>query len=98
MSLPTFRDVFGQDSALDTLRRAYLADRLPHGLLFAGPIGVGKALTARALGTLFLCERPQPGAAEPCGRCESCTLMAAGTHPDFHPVYRQLIRLEKDTS
>lgn len=96
MSLPTFRDVFGQGSALDTLRRAYLADRLPHGLLFAGPIGVGKALTARALATLFLCERP--AAANPCGTCESCTLMSAGTHPDFHSVYRQLIRLEKDTS
>ena len=24
--------------------------------------------------------------------------MAAGTHPDFHLVYRQLIRLEKEES
>jgi DNA polymerase III delta' subunit len=96
MSVPTFREVLGQSAAIDTLTRAYAADRLPHGLLFAGPVGVGKALTARALGTLFLCEKPR--GTEPCARCESCTLMGAGTHPDFHSVYRQLIRLEKDTA
>src|SRR5690348_13505872 len=97
MSLITFNDIFGQANAIDTLRRAYVADRLPHGLLFAGPTGVGKNLTARALATLFLCEHPKPEPAA-CGKCESCTLMAAGTHPDYHRVYRQLIRLEKDTS
>src|SRR6478752_2458502 len=92
----TLDDIFGQDAAIEQLRRAYLADRLPHGLLFAGPVGVGKALTARALGTLFLCEAPR--GTSRCGKCESCTLMGAGTHPDFHSVYRQLIRLEKDTA
>lgn len=96
MSLPTFDEILGQPDAIAMLGRAYAADRLPHGLLFAGPAGVGKALTARALGALFLCEKPQ--GARRCGTCEACTLMAAGTHPDFHPVYRQLIRLEKETS
>src|SRR5690242_18748355 len=96
MSVPSFDNVLGQEAAVATLSRAYAADRLPHGLLFAGPTGVGKALTARALGTLFLCGAVK--GTSPCGKCESCTLMAAGTHPDFHSVYRQLIRLEKDTA
>src|SRR5688572_15416605 len=76
------------------LRAAYKADRLPHGLIFAGPAGVGKATIARALGALFLCEKPKGDAA--CGKCESCRVMDAGNHPDFHVVYRQLIRLEKE--
>lgn len=87
-------DIFGQEAAVGMIRRAYAADRLPHGLIFAGPAGVGKATTARALGALFLCEKP--GGDGACGRCESCVVMAAGNHPDYHVVYRQLIRLEKE--
>jgi len=89
----TFDDIFGQPYAIDVLRRAYLADRLPHGLIFAGPVGVGKATTARALAGLFLCEHPQGD--KPDGTCESCRVFAAGNHPDYHLIYRQLIRLEK---
>jgi DNA polymerase III gamma/tau subunit len=46
----TLDSIFGQDSAVNMLRRAFAADRLPHAMLFAGPRGVGKATTARALG------------------------------------------------
>jgi DNA polymerase-3 subunit delta' len=93
----TFDDILGQEQAIETIVRAYEAERLPHGLVFAGPVGVGKASTARALATLFLCDNPK--GAKPCGACASCTLMASGeTHPDFHVVYRQLIRLEKEAS
>jgi DNA polymerase-3 subunit delta' len=64
-------------------------------LVFAGPPGVGKGTTARALATLYLC--PKARDAKPCGQCESCRLMSAEppTHPDFATVYRQLRRLEK---
>jgi DNA polymerase-3 subunit delta' len=97
--MPTFDDILGQENAIETISRAYESERLPHGLIFAGPVGVGKATTAGALATLFLCEKPK--GVEPCGKCASCTLMAAEpepTHPDYHKVYRQLIRLEKETS
>ncbi len=89
----TFDNIFGQPYAIDVLRRAFLAERLPHGLIFAGPVGVGKATTARALSGLFLCE--QPNGDRPCGKCASCRVFAAGNHPDYHLIYRQLIRLEK---
>src|SRR6476661_7549321 len=89
----TFDDIFDQDHAIETLRRAYAADRLPHGLIFAGPAGVGKATTAGALGALFLCESPKGDRA--CRKCESCRVFDAGNHPDYHVIYRQLIRLEK---
>jgi DNA polymerase-3 subunit delta' len=88
------KDVFGQEVAIDTVRKAYAAERLPHGLVFAGPAGVGKATAAQALAALFLCEKPK--GTEACGKCDSCRLMESGNHPDSHVVYRQLIRLEKE--
>src|SRR5688572_31040044 len=97
--MTTFEDILGQENAIETISRAYESERLPHGLIFAGPVGVGKATTARALATLFLCEKPK--GAEPCGKCASCALMSAEpepTPPDYHVVYRQLIRLEKEKS
>jgi len=88
-------DIFGQETAIDFLSRAYMADRLPHGLIFAGPAGVGKATTAGAMATLFLCEKPKK--TEPCGKCDSCRVMEAGTHPDFHVIYKELIRMHDKT-
>ena len=88
-------DIFGQDGAVETLRRAYGADRLPHGLIFAGPAGVGKATTARALAAVFLCDNPKADA--PCGRCESCRAFEAGNHPDYHVVTKELIRYHDKT-
>ena len=90
----SFADIFGQDEALAAIRSAWRADRLPHGLIFAGPVGVGKSLTARALAGVFLCDKPQGDA--PCGTCESCRVMAAGNHPDFHVIYKELIRILRD--
>jgi DNA polymerase-3 subunit delta' len=88
-------DVFGQGNAIEWLRSAYRADRLPHGLIFAGPVGVGKATTAKAFGFLFLCENPKNDT--PCGACESCRAMNAGMHPDFHVITRDLIRYHDKT-
>ena len=90
-----FDELRGQEAAIEWLRRAYLADRLPHGLIFAGPAGVGKATTARALASLFLCEHPQE--TEPCGKCASCRAMDAGTHPDYHVIAKELIRYHDKT-
>jgi DNA polymerase-3 subunit delta' len=90
-----FEQIFGQDAALDTLRRAVLADRLPHGLLFAGPIGVGKGTTAAALAALFLCKHPKGD--RPCGKCDSCLVFPSGNHPDYHIITKELIRYHDKT-
>jgi DNA polymerase-3 subunit delta' len=94
--MTTLANIFGQDDAVETILRAYESDRLPHGLIFAGPTGVGKETAARGLATLFLCENPKKN--QPCGKCASCVLMDAENpiHPDYHVVYRQLIRIEKE--
>src|SRR5262245_44742733 len=85
-----FANILDQTRALEWLQRAYEADRLPHGLIFAGPTGVGKATTAAALGALLLCENPKGN--DSCGKCDSCHAIAAGTHPDFRVITKELIR------
>jgi DNA polymerase III delta' subunit len=96
MRMPiTFDDILDQSAAIDWLTRAYESDRLPHGLIFAGPVGVGKATTARALGALWLCEKPKD--TKPCGTCDSCRVFDAGNHPDFHVVTKELIRYHDKT-
>lgn len=91
----SFSDIFGQDSPIEWLKSAYLADRLPHGLIFGGPAGVGKATTARAMAALFLCERPNK--TTPCGACDSCRVLESGNHPDYHVVTKELIRYHDKT-
>ncbi len=78
--------VRGQSRAIEFLRQSAAAGRLAHALLFAGPPGVGKNLTARQLATALLCERSTDSQLEACGECKSCRLMEAGNHPDFLTV------------
>ncbi|MDP9175323.1 MAG: DNA polymerase III subunit delta' [Planctomycetota bacterium] len=84
-------NIFGQPAAVETIRRAHQADRLPHAMIFSGPTGVGKATTAGALGALFLCEAPGP--LDACGKCTSCRAMDSASHPDFHVITKELARL-----
>ena len=96
-------DVQYQDRAERLIQRALSAERLPHAYLFHGPDGVGKETFARALAMLLLC--PQPGRSESpdgqprlsaCRSCDDCRLAQAGTHPDLHLIYRQLIKYHDD--
>ena len=96
-----FEQIVGQDAAIQSLLGAYRADRLPHGLIFAGPMGVGKATTAAALAGLFLCEAAKDDRA--CGVCQSCVAMSAGSagsassHPDYHVITKELARVYDKT-
>jgi DNA polymerase-3 subunit delta' len=68
---------------LESLKRRL--DSLPHALLFHGPQGVGKLELAEAAAQLLLCEHADP-ARRPCGACEGCRWVAAGTHPDLRRI------------
>ena len=93
--LISLNTIFGQSPAIEWLTSAYLSDRLPHGLIFAGPTGVGKGTTARAMAALFLCENPK--STTPCGHCPSCTVFESGNHPDYHVISKELIRYHDKT-
>lgn len=59
-------------------------DSLSHGLLFAGPAGVGKVHFAEQFSAWLLCESSSKGTARGgCGVCPSCQLLASGNHPDI---------------
>jgi DNA polymerase-3 subunit delta' len=58
---------------------------LPHAMLLTGMQGIGKTLFALRLAESLLCQHPHDDGT-PCGRCQACGLMAAGTHPDLAVV------------
>ena len=85
-------DVRHQDAPQRYIQRAMRTGRLPHGLIFAGPDGVGKQLFAERLAGVLLCQSPidHDGVQDACGKCVNCDMSGAGTHPDFHLVHRLL--------
>ncbi len=61
-------------------------DRVPSSFLFVGPPGVGKWTAARELARALLCQGRPQRQLKSCGVCHSCTLLEAGTHPDWFAV------------
>jgi DNA polymerase-3 subunit delta' len=78
--------IVGHDDMVERFRRTLAAGRLASTYLFVGPPGIGKKRFAIELARSLLCTESPEAALEPCGRCESCRLFAAGNHPDFEIV------------
>lgn len=57
--------------------------RLPHAMLLQGNEGLGKFEFAQALAHAVLCQQPDENH-HACGKCQSCMLIAAETHPDLY--------------
>jgi DNA polymerase-3 subunit delta' len=62
--------------------KANVGRSLPPALLIHGIEGIGKNVLATYLGQSTLCEQTS-SLDDPCGRCPSCDLFKAETHPDF---------------
>jgi DNA polymerase-3 subunit delta' len=71
-----------QTSLWNSLVARVRTDNLPHALLFTGSVGYGKSVLAEALIHGLLCQSPADSGTA-CGQCQSCRLLAAGTHPDL---------------
>ena len=72
-----FADVKGQDHIITTLQNQIKANRIGHAYLFCGTRGTGKTTVAKIFAKAVNCEHPVDGS--PCGECETCRSIAAGT-------------------
>ena len=76
----SFDEVVGQEHVVRTLRNAVEQDRVHHAYLFVGSRGTGKTSLAKILARSLNCVNGPT--VTPCGECESCRTIAAGTSLD----------------
>src|SRR6201993_601697 len=76
----TFADLVGQEHVTETLANAIKKDRVAHAYIFSGARGVGKTTAARILAKALNCVNGPT--TEPCGVCDACKEIAAGTSLD----------------
>jgi DNA polymerase-3 subunit delta' len=73
-----FSEFLGNEKIVGALRAALRAGRLPHALLFRGPVGVGKYTLARMVAQAANCERLTD---DFCGECATCQMIAQLADP-----------------
>jgi DNA polymerase-3 subunit gamma/tau len=76
----SFAEVVGQPYVVRSITNAIKTGQVGHAYLFCGPRGTGKTTMARLLARAVNCENQEEA---PCGRCESCRMALAGSHPDI---------------
>ncbi len=79
-----FREIIGQDRAVQLLTQAIEVDRIAPAYLFAGPDGVGRSLAARCFIEQLFCGKV------PANREREKKRISAGNHPDLlwvQPTY-----------
>jgi DNA polymerase III subunit gamma/tau len=76
----SFAEVVGQEHIVRTLSNAVEKGRVHHAYLFVGSRGTGKTSMAKILARSLNCVRGPT--LTPCGECEPCRTIAAGTSLD----------------
>ena len=77
-----FGEIRGQRHVVSALQNAVVKGEVGHAYLFHGPRGTGKTSSARILARSLNCLNSEGPTPEPCGTCELCTTIAAGTALD----------------
>lgn len=73
----------GNSAVIERLESKLVSGRLPHGLIFSGPEGVGKRTYALRLIQALNCRED---VTRGCGICGSCQRIVRGTHPDVRMI------------
>ncbi len=79
----SFKDIKGQDSAIDRLRSYLNSSSQSGAYLFEGEEGVGKYLTAKTFAKALNCLNKEDDA---CDSCLPCLKIDKGQHPDIHLI------------
>ena len=92
----SFKDIKGQDKAIELLVSGIKQKRLAHAYLFAGPESIGKGKAAQTLAKTLNCEEEK---LDSCDKCPSCRKIDNGNHPDVHWISPEgrgdIIKIEK---
>lgn len=81
----TFADLIGQEAMVRTLSNAFSSDRIAHAFILTGLRGIGKTTTARIVAKGLNCigkDGKGGPTIEPCGECEPCQSISAGSNVD----------------
>ncbi len=77
----TFEEVLGQEHIIRILKNQLSKNAVSHAYLFCGTRGTGKTTMARLLAKGVNCLNPKEDGG-PCGECENCKSIKAGTFMD----------------
>ncbi len=76
----TFKDVFGQDSIITTLKNSLRLNKTAQAYLFSGSRGTGKTTLTRLFAKALNCQNLVDG--EPCNKCPSCLEITSSSSLD----------------
>lgn len=89
----TWDKIIGHSQQIERLKRLIAEKFVPHALLFIGPAGIGKRLTAHVFAQAVLCDNRENQA---CQVCPSCKAFNAHNHPDFYELVPEGASLKID--
>ena len=81
-----FKDIKGQEFAVNYLKQIILKKRIPPTLLFVGKKGTGRFLTALTFAKALNCENETN---DSCDKCDSCVAIQSGVHPNVKVMGRK---------
>ena len=82
--------LIGHQNNVEQIKSLYQANRFPHGLLFTGPPGIGKATFAHQITKALLTKGMDTLGQQPAHKCSVISLVQAGNHPDCLTVEKTI--------
>lgn len=77
-----FRNILGNTSLINQLRKTVKNNTISHSYLILGNDGVGRKTIVNTFVQYLLCTNRDEINQEPCGECKSCNTFVSNNHPD----------------